>query len=416
MKEIVFYFQVHQPFRLRRYSLFDIGNHGRYFDDAENARILRRIAERCYLPMNALIGRLIQRHEGEFRCAYSISGAALEQFEQWTPEVLESFRELAATGCVEFLCETSMHSLCGLFDEQEFVTQVEEQRERITRLFGAEPVTFRNTELVIDERVAALVEELGFRVLLGEGADHLLGTRSPHPVYRPRGTRELRLLLRDYKLSDDIAFRFSNRTWHEYPLTADRFARWVAAAQGPGRCIGLFMDYETFGEHQWADTGIFQFMEHLPREILAHPQLSFATPADFAFDPFEGGELAIPRPTSWADAERDLSAWQGNAMQKAASEAFWNSREKVLSAAESDPELLSAWRRLSTSDHFYYMCTKYFSDGDVHKYFSPYPTPHDAFLCFMNVLDDLSRRAEAAMTSSVSSPIAPSLIAPRKAR
>lgn len=397
MKQVVFYFQVHQPFRLRRYSLFDIGVHQRYFDDAENARIVRRIAERCYLPMNNLVRQLIERHAGDFRCSYSISGAALEQFEQWTPEVLESFEELASTGCVEFLCETSMHSLSGLFDEQEFVEQVEAQRQRIQRLCGVQPLTFRNTELVIEERLAQLVEELGFRVLLGEGADHLLerpgsSPRSAHQVYRPQGTRELRLLLRDYPRSDDIAFRFSNRTWHEYPLTADRFARWVAEDQQAGECVGLFMDYETFGEHQWADTGIFQFMEHLPTELLRHRGLSFATPAQFQDAPLSGGELAIPRATSWADAERDISAWQGNPMQKAASEAFWALGERVREV----PELLSQWRRLSTSDHFYYMCTKHFSDGDVHKYFSPYASPHEAFLCFMNVLDDLARRADQA--------------------
>ncbi len=272
MRDVVFYFQVHQPFRLRRYSFFDIGAHERYFDDAENARIVKRVAEKCYLPMNALIGELVERHAGRFRCAYSISGCALEQFETWVPEVLASFQKLAATGCVEFLCETSMHSLAALFDEQEFREQVSEQRARVERLFGRAPTSFRNTELVISERIAQLVEELGFDVLLGEGASILLGNRSAHSAWRPEGCERLKLLLRDFKLSDDIAFRFSNRSWEEWPLPAEKFARWVREL-GPGEeLVHLFMDYETFGEHQWADTGIFQLHGAPARRAARRPE------------------------------------------------------------------------------------------------------------------------------------------------
>ena len=396
MRDVVFYFQVHQPFRLRRYSFFDIGAHERYFDDAENARIVRRVAEKCYLPMNALIGELIERHGGRFRCSYSISGCALEQFETWVPEVLTSFRALAATGCVEFLCETSMHSLAALFDADEFREQVAEQKARVERHFGRAPTTFRNTELVIDERVAALVEELGFDVLLGEGAEVLLGTRSPHLVWRPGGCKRLKLLLRDYELSDDIAFRFSNRTWNEWPLPAERFARWVHELPAGEDFVGLFMDYETFGEHQWADTGIFKFMERLPDELLADPRVRFATPAEAAAARTVAGELPIPRAVSWADAERDLSAWLGNPMQRAASEALWSLAPAVRKMPATEADLRQRWRRLSTSDHLYYMSTKFFSDGDVHKYFSPYASPHDAFVAFMNVIDDLARRIESA--------------------
>ena len=396
MRDIVFYFQVHQPFRLRRYSFFDIGAHERYFDDAENARIVKRVAEKCYLPMNALMLELVERHAGRFRCSYSISGCALEQFETWVPEVLTSFRKLAATGCVEFLCETSMHSLAALFDEQEFKEQVSEQAERIELLFGKRPTTFRNTELVISERIAQLVEQLGFDTLLGEGAGVLLGERSAHVAWRPEGCQRLKLLLRDYKLSDDIAFRFSNRSWEEWPLPAERFARWVRELKGGEDFVGLFMDYETFGEHQWADTGIFRFMERLPDELLSDPNLRFATPAEAAAAREPAGILPIPRPVSWADAERDLSAWLGNPMQRAANEALWALAPSVRKMPAAESDLRERWRRLTTSDHLYYMSTKFFSDGDVHKYFSPYASPHDAFVAFMNVIDDLARRVEAA--------------------
>ncbi|MBL8863734.1 MAG: glycoside hydrolase family 57 protein [Planctomycetes bacterium] len=397
MTDVTVYFQVHQPFRLRRYTFFDIGTSEAYFDDAENERIVRRVAERCYLPMNALVRRLIGEHAGRFRVSYSISGTALEQLERWAPEALASFQELAATGCVEVLAETSHHSLCSLTDLDEFRDQAREQSARVEALFGVRPVTFRNTELVIDERIAGVVEELGFRALLGEGADHLLGWRSAHHVYRPRGTRALRLLLRDYPRSDDIAFRFSNRTWEEWPLSAERFARWVHAAPADHAAVNLFMDYETFGEHQWEETGIFRFFEGLPRAVLADPRFRFRTPGEVAAEREPTAEVAIPRPTSWADAERDVTAWLGNPMQRAANAALYAHLPAVRAlAAAGEVGPRETWRKLSTSDHLYYMCTKWFSDGDVHKYFSPYATPHDAFIAFMNVVDDFGRRVQRA--------------------
>ena len=401
MTDVTVYFQVHQPFRLRRYTFFDIGTSEVYFDDGENERIVRRVAERCYLPMNALVRRLVDQHAGEFRVSYSISGTALEQMERWAPEALESFRGLAGTGCVEFLAETSHHSLCALTDLSEFRAQARAQADRVESLFGKRPTTFRNTELVIDERIAAAVEELGFRALLGEGADHLLGWRSPHHVYRPRGTRDLRLLLRDYVRSDDIAFRFSNRTWEEWPLSAERFAKWVHAAPDGDAAVNLFMDYETFGEHQWEETGIFRFFEGLPGAVLADDRFRFRTPGEVAVEHEPVGEMAIPRPTSWADAERDVTAWLGNPMQRAANAALYAHlpAARALSAA-GEPAALETWRKLSTSDHLYYMCTKWFSDGDVHKYFSPYATPHDAFIAFMNVVDDFGRRVQRAAAPS----------------
>ena len=404
MTDVVFYFQVHQPFRLRRYTFFDIAVDDRYFDDEENARILRRVAERCYLPMNALVLDLIEKSDGEFRASYSVSGTALDQMEMWAPEALESFQALARTGCVEFLCETSHHSLSSLFDLEEFEAQSRCQADRVEALFGKRPVTFRNTELVIDTRIAQTVEKMGFKVLLGEGAQHLLGWRSAHHVYRPEGCEKLKLLLRDYLRSDDIAFRFSNKAWEEWPLKAERFAQWIHAAEADDAFIGLFMDYETFGEHQWEETGIFAFMEALPDAILADERIRFRTPSEVAAERDPVARLEIPRPVSWADAERDVSAWLGNPMQRSANEALYALAPAVRALGETGRKgrasLQQQWRRLSTSDHLYYMCTKWFSDGDVHKYFSPYASPHDAFIAFMNVLDDLARRLSRAQAVS----------------
>ncbi|MCA8968728.1 MAG: glycoside hydrolase family 57 protein [Planctomycetes bacterium] len=412
MNDVTFYFQVHQPFRLRGYRFFDIGNRDDYFDDEENERILRRVAEKCYLPMNALLLRAIERTDGAFRCSFSISGTALDQFEAWSPETLESFRALAATGHVEFLAETSHHSLSALFDEAEFRAQLEDQAARIERLFGVRPKTFRNTELVIDNRIARIVEEAGYIGILGEGADHLLGWRSPHVVYRPQGCERIKSLLRSYRLSDDIAFRFSNRGWDHWPLHTETFCSWLEdAVRGlDEQVIGLFMDYETFGEHQWEDTGIFSFMEALPEAVLATDSLRFATPGEVFERNDPMGRIDVPHPVSWADAERDLTAWLGNHMQRAANEALWDIGADLRQVLESPDaldddsearELLVKWRRLTTSDHLYYMCTKWFSDGDVHKYFSPYSTPHDAFIAFMNVLDDLARRIEVLREAAI---------------
>ncbi len=409
---VVFYFQVHQPYRLRHFSFFDIGSGGGWFNQAENERILRRVAERCYVPVTALLHDLVEDLEGAFRCSFSISGTALEQMERWAPEALEGFVRLARTGCVEFLAETSHHSLAALSSAREFEDQVEAHARKIGQLFGSRPTTFRNTELLISSDIARRIEDLGFRCLLGEGADQLLYWRSPHHVYRPKGCRNLKLLLRDYPLSDDIAFRFSNREWPEWPLTPERFARKLGQAREGDAFVGLFMDFETFGEHQWEPTGILAFLRALPRAVLASPRLSFATPSEVAAAHAPVADLELPRPISWADAERDLTAWLGNPMQSAAHAAALDlgARLRALPPGRAG-ELVADWRRLTTSDHFYYMCTKWFSDGDVHKYFSPYASPHDAFISYMNVLDDLERRlseaerpAPAAVQSDGSNP------------
>jgi len=315
---------------------------------------------------------------------------ALEQFERWAPEVVDSFRALVDTGQVELLAETFYHSLAFLYSREEFREQVMAHSARMADVFGVRPKVFRNTELIYNNDLAHFVEGLGFTGITAEGADHVLGYRSPTFVYRPVGTDRIRLLLKNYRLSDDIAFRFSDRSWPEWPLRAETFARWVDQVNGNGYVVNLFMDYETFGEHQWADSGIFDFMYHLPEYVLKDGKNNFMTlsAAAAAYEP--AAELDIPHMVSWADVERDLSAWLGNAMQSNALHELYRMEGEVKAAG--NVELLDDWRRLQTSDHFYYMCTKWFADGDVHKYFNPYESPYDSYINFMNVLDNLRSR------------------------
>ena len=403
MTAVVFYFQVHQPNRLNRFRYEDVGRGGagggkEYFDDKLNRMIVERVAERCYLAMNAVLAEVIADTGGRFRCSFALSGTLLAQLERWAPKALDSFVALSRTGAVEFVCETGYHSLASVADLDEFAAQVEEQRKRLKELFGLTPSSFRNTELILDNTIAKRVEDLGFTCQLGEGVERLLEWRSPRRVYRPRGCKRLKLLLRDYLFSDDIAFRFSNREWPEYPLMADRYAEWLQRAAPEDQFIGLFMDYETFGEHQGEDTGILDFMRHLPRFVLADERFSFQTPAEVAAAHEPVAELDIPRTFSWADKERDLSAWLENDMQKEAHRRLYELLPRARAAAEAGhPELLATWRKLSTSDHVYYMSTKWHSDGDVHEYFTPYDSPHDSFLVFMHVLDDLALRIGRAL-------------------
>ena len=385
MAAVCLYFQVHQPYRLRRYSVFDVDAH--YFDDATNAELCRRIARRCYLPANALMLELIRRGEGCVCVAYSISGVALEQFERYAPEVIPTFRALADTGRVEFLGETYSHSLASLFSPREFAEQVELHRATIARLFGQRPSVFRNTELIYSDAIGAAVGGLGFDGCLLEGERRTIGERSLASVFHAPHDVGFRLLPRNYRLSDDMTFRFADRTWDQWPLTAERFAAWTEEAGG----ANVFIDYESIGEHLDADTGIFQFVEHLPAAILDRG-LRFETPRErIAAGPVESEPLRVPTPTSWADTERDASAWLGNAMQENAARELYKLESAIRDAGDGD--LLNDWRRLQGSDHFYYMSTKYFSDGDVHKYFSPYESPYDSYINFMNVLDNLKVRA-----------------------
>ena len=389
MASVCFYFQVHQPYRLRPYTIFDTESN--YFDESKNAEICKKVAQKCYLPSNKLMLDLIKKHDGQFRISYSITGTLLEQLQQYTPEVICSFQELAATGCVEFLAETYYHSLSFLHSQDEFIEQVNAHRQAIQRLFGQTPCIFRNTELIYNNDLAMVLEKVGgFKAILAEGADHILGYRSPNFVYRPVSCKKIKLLLKNYRLSDDIAFRFSNQGWSQWPLDARKFASWVNNVNGCGNTINLFMDYETFGEHQWEDTGIFNFMRYLPEEILRYPDNNFKTPSEVVSSYEAVDTVDVPHAISWADLERDISAWLGNAMQRNACTELYRLEEKIKNT--NDDSIIQDWRKLQTSDHFYYMCTKWFSDGDVHKYFNPYDSPYDSYINFINVMGNLNAR------------------------
>ncbi|NLD21141.1 MAG: alpha-amylase [Bacteroidales bacterium] len=396
-KSICFYFQVHQPDRLRQYRFFDIGNNFVYYDEFTNKNIMRRIARKCYLPINALLLELIKSHRSKFKLAFSISGVAIEQFKQFAPEVLDSFKALASTGCVEFLAETYSHSLASIANENEFKLQVKDHSKLIESTFGMKPVTFRNTELIYSDQIGACVADMGYKTMLTEGAKHILGWKSPNFVYTNTINPKLKLLLKNSELSDDIAFRFSNKSWDGWPLTAEKYADWVESALEKDDTLNIFMDYETFGEHQPAESGIFDFLKALPDAILAKG-ISFDTPSQVAAKYQPVGPLHVQYPISWADEERDTSAWLGNELQNEAFSKLYSLDKKVKKIKDKD--LLNVYRHLQESDHFYYMCTKFFSDGAVHSYFNPYDTPYEAFINYMNVLSDFELRVEARLKKS----------------
>ena len=384
MKTVNLYFQVHQPWRLKVYRFFNIGKDHNYLDDFTNRAIMQKVARQCYLPMNAMLLKLIEEHKGAFKCSFSVTGSAIEQFRAYAPEVLDSFRALAKTGCVEFLAETYSHSLAALSSKEDFVEQVKLHAKTIKKEFGVKPVAFRNTELIYSDAIGEMVSELGFKTILAEGAKHVLGWKSPNYIYTNAIDNRLRVLLRNYKLSDDIAFRFSNQGWDEYPLTADKFAQWVK--EDAGDVINLFMDYETFGEHQKADTGIFDFVRALPAAILSKGDIQFATVSEAAQVSQPVGVLHCPHVMSWADEERDVTAWLGNELQNEAFGKLYGLKDKVKALKNEDFDYV--WNFMQTSDHFYYMATKWLSDGDVHSYFNPYGSSYEAFINYMNVLSD----------------------------
>jgi alpha-amylase len=394
MPSVCVYFQVHQPYRLKRYTYLSVGRDPRYFDDRLNTQIMKKVAENCYLPTNRLLLELIQRYRGAFNVSFSISGVAIEQLARTAPDVLDSFKELAATGHVEFLAETYYHSLAYLYDEVEFREQVALHAEAVQREFGQVPSVIRNTELVYDDRFGELAASMGYRGVLAEGVDDVLGWRSPNFVYRVPKT-DARLLLRNYRFSDDIAFRFSQPGWPGYPVTAQKFAGWLQELTGNSDFVGLFMDYETFGEHQHRSTGIFDFLEQLPEQILADPDWDFKTPSEIIGAESPLGELSFTRTTSWADVARDLSAWSGSRMQASALRRVYEELGPLVKAT-NNPELIEIWRKIQTSDHFYYMSTKLSGDGIVHQYFRPFESPYDAFIVLMNVLRDFKERVSRA--------------------
>lgn len=391
-KSICLYFQVHQPTRLRLYRFFDIGKDSHYYDDFANRTILKRVAQKCYLPMNETLLKAIKESDGQFRVSFSISGSALEQFDRYAPEVIDSFRELAKTGCVEFLSETYYHSLASLANPLEFKHQVLRHKETIERYFGVTPVTFRNTELIYSNHIGELVYGMGYHTMLTEGARHIMGWRSPNYVYSSQNASRLKLLLRNYTLSDDIAFRFAGSN-----LNADTYLGWLKnSVNDGGDVINLFMDYETFGEHTPASSGIFEFMAHLPQAVLADGTFQFSTPAQVSKLHKAVGPLDVPETISWADEERDLTAWLGNELQQDAYNKLYAQYEKL--AILDNQALWNDYGHLQESDHLYYMCTKFFSDGEVHKYFNPYDNPYEAFINYMNVLSDFIIRVNDEMS------------------
>lgn len=397
MKTVCLYFQVHQPWRLKTYRFFSMGKDHNYLDDLTNRSIMQKIARECYLPMNALLLNTIKEQKGKFRCSFSITGNAIEQFKAYAPEVLDSFRELAATGCVEFLAETYSHSLAALASKEDFADQVKRHVALMKSELGVKPTAFRNTELIYSDEIGAMVAEMGFKTMLAEGARHILGWKSPNFVYTNAIDQKLRLLLRNYKLSDDIAFRFSNQGWDEYPLTADKYVSWLTADDNAGEVINLFMDYETFGEHQKADTGIFDFMKALPKVALASGQIEFATVSETAKAYQPVSVLHCPHVMSWADEERDITAWLGNELQNEAFAKLYAQKDKVKKLKNKDFDYV--WNFMQTSDHFYYMATKWLSDGDVHSYFNPYGSSYEAFINYMNVLADFINEVDKALAA-----------------
>jgi alpha-amylase len=389
-KAICFYFQVHQPFRLKRYRFFDLGHDHYYYDDFSNESIMRKVAGKCYIPANKVIMDLIQKHKGKFKVTFSLSGIVINQFRLYAPEVLESFKQLAETGMVEFLAETNSHSLASLKSRSQFEKQVGIHKEMVKNFLGVETTSFRNTEMIYSDQIGSWVADMGFKAMLTEGAKHVLGWKSPNFLYCNAINPRLKVLLRNFVLSDDIAFRFSNKSWSAWPLTADKYASWIGKLAPKSELVNIFIDYETFGEHNWKETGIFDFLQHLPGTILKKTPFRFMTPSEIADTIQPVSAISVPSPISWADEERDITAWVGNELQVAALEKLFELTEKV---DKCDDELMKKdWEYLQSSDHFYYMATKFFSDGVVHAYFNPYETPYDAFMNYMNVLSDFEIR------------------------
>lgn len=397
MPNVALYLKTHQPYRIKKYRVFDIGADHDYFSDTSeldtnNVKVLHKICQKSYIPTNKILLELLENNSG-FNFSISLSGVLLDQLEKYAPETLESFKKLVDTGKVEVLGETYYHSLSFFYSLPEFEKQVEMQNLTLKRIFGIEPPkVFSNTELAYRDDLAIWADSRGYKGILAEGWDKILGWKSPNFLYAPIGTNRIKLLLKNYRLSDDIAFRFSDRNWASWPLSADTYVNWVNQVNGSGETVNLFMDYETFGEHQWEDTGIFEFLKVLPQKLLEHPDNTFLTLSQ-TIDTFAAKDiLSMPEVVTWADTERDLTAWTGNTMQQSALRELYRIEKLILET--KDIHLIEDWRKLQTSDHVYYMCTKYFSDGDVHAYFSPYDSPYEAFIYFMNALTDLKLRAK----------------------
>ena len=393
MKTVCLNFQIHQPFRYRKYRFFDIGNDAYYYDDFANETIMRKAADQCYLPANKIILEQIIKLKGKFKVTYSLSGVVLDQFKLYAPEVIDSFKQLAATGCVEFLSETYANSLVSLADGDLFESQVKAHDDLIEELFGQRPKVFRNTELVYSDEIGDLVQRMGYEAMITEGAKHILGWKSPNYLYCNALNPRLKVLMRNFRFSDDLSFRFSNKAWNEFPLTTEKYAGWMSSLPREEEVITVFINYETFGKLHPKSSGIFDFLKNLPNAILKTGELSFSTPSEVINDLQPVSAIHVPYPISWADEERDLSAWLGNELQKEAFDKLYELKDRMKSCTNAT--MLKDWDYLQTNDHFYYMCTKFFSDGEVHKYFNPYSTPYEAFINYMNILSDFKIRLNA---------------------
>ena len=392
MKTICFYFQIHQPFRLRRYRFFDIGNNHYYYDDFQNEEIFHRISEKCYLPANRAIMEMIRKSGGKFKVAFSISGTALEQMEIYAPEVIDSFRELAGLGCVEFLAETYAHSLASIGDPEEFKAQVRMHTEKVKALFGVEPKVFRNTELIYSDDISELVYELGFEGMLTEGAKHVLGWKSPNYVYASAIRPQLKLLLKNDRFSEDLSIRFDDHSWKEYPLTADKYISAISATAEGEKIINAFMNYEVLGSMHAADTGIFDFFKALP-QYAERNDITFSLPSEIFAQTRPVDSISVPYPMSWVDEEKDCSSWLGNVLQQEAFRKLNEISERVRLC--ENRRIKQDWIYLQSSDHLYYMSTKHYN------LFSPYDNPYDAFNNYMTVLSDFILRVEAQFPSSI---------------
>jgi alpha-amylase len=394
-KSVVLYLHAHQPWRVKPYSVFNAGHDHEYFNDetpykdTNNRFIIDKVAEKSYIPTNAVLKELLLKYP-EFKISLSVTGTLIEQLEMWRPDVLQSFKEIVATGKVEIVAETYYHSLAFFYSRAEFVKQVAMHANKVREVFGVSPTAFRNTELSYNNDLAYWADEAGYKAIITEGWDPILGWRSPNYVYRPSYTENIRLLMKNYRLSDDVAFRFSDKNWSEWPLTTEKYCQWLNETEINGDIINLFMDYETFGEHQWADTGIFDFLRAFPNEWLKSEGHDFKTITEAASAYEAKDYVDVPQTITWADTERDLTAWLGNPMQHDAILGLYSLERKMIDS--DDTNLVGDWRKLQTSDHFYYMCTKWFSDGDVHAYFSPYTSPYEAFRYFMNAWRDVQSR------------------------
>ena len=398
MSAVCLYFQIHQPFRLKRYRFFDIGNDHYYYDDFANEEILARIARRAYLPANDLLLQMINDSNKRFKVAFSISGTAIEQFQLYVPEFLESMKLLVDTGCVEFLAETYDHSLASLADGDEFRLQVEKHSKLIYELFGQKPKVFRNTEFIYNDEIASQIYEMGYKTVLTEGARHILGWKSPNYIYSSAGAPHMKLLMRNSKLSDDIAVRFADYSWHEYPLTADKYMDWISQIPREEQVVNIAIGYETLGELHPRETGIFDFFKALPR-FAEQKGIEFWTPSEAVAKLKPVDVISVTHPISGVDEARDVSAWLGNQLQHEAFKKLYSMAERVHLC--SDLRLHQDWNYLQSSDHFFYMSTKHLGDGAAHASFSPYESPYQAFTNYMNVLADFIVRVEEQYPLSI---------------